>query len=109
MGSVFVFGLIASAGGCGWIDLPAPIAQSISPAGYMKALLMIGGVFMVFVLGVFIFVRSSRRYRRRLLHERPPPTPSVDIWKMHRLPDDDADTESESEPDDPPADDGSNE
>ncbi|MCH7700162.1 MAG: hypothetical protein IID37_00615 [Planctomycetes bacterium] len=106
MGSVFVFGLIATVVGGRWIELPASVAQSISPAGYMKVVLLIVGLFMVFVLGGFILIRSSRRYRERLLRRPPPPTPSVDIWKMHRLPDD---VESEFESDDPPADAGSEE
>jgi len=102
MGSGFVFVMIADCAAGRWMDLSTLIAQSISPAGYMKAVLLIIGLFMVFVLGGFILIRGSRRYRERLLHRRPPPTPSNDIWKMHRLPDD-----VDIEPDDPPADAGS--
>ena len=104
MGSRFMFGLIANVAGRRWIDLPVPVAQSISPAGYMKVVLLIVGLFMVFVLAGFILIRGSRRYRERLRHRRPPPTPSNDIWKMHRLPDD-----ADLEPDDLPADNGSQE
>ena len=99
MGSAFVFGSIVRVADRHGIDLSAPIAQSISPVGYMKVVLLIVGLFMVFVLGGFILIRGSRRYRERLLRRPPPPTPSVDIWKMHRLPDD-----TELEPDDPLAD-----
>lgn len=104
MGSRFLFGLIANVAGHRWIDLPVPVAQSISPAAYMKVVLLIVGVFMIFVLGGFILVRGSRRYRERLRRRPPPPTPSNDIWKMHRLPDD-----ADPEPDDLPADNGSQE
>ena len=104
MGSGFVLVLIADRAAGRWMDLSALIAQSISTAGYMKAILLIIGLFMVFVLGGFILIRSSRRYRERLLHRPPPPTPSNDIWKMHRLPDD-----LDIEPDDPPVDAGSEE
>lgn len=102
MGSRFVSGLMANVTGGRWIDLPASVAQSISPVGYMKVVLLIVGLFMVFVLGGFILIRGSRRYRERLLRRPPPPTPSNDIWKMHRLPDD-----MDLETDDPPADAGS--
>jgi len=41
----------------------------------------------IFGTGTFAFLRWSRRFRQRLLRRPRPPTPSEDVWAMHRLPD----------------------
>ncbi len=42
----------------------------------------------VFAIGTVAFLRWSRRFRKYLLARPHPPTPSSDVWSMHRLPDD---------------------
>jgi hypothetical protein len=40
----------------------------------------------VLLISVFAFIRISRRYRDHLLHAPPTPTPTADVWRMHRVP-----------------------
>jgi hypothetical protein len=44
-------------------------------------------VVVVVMLGL-ILLRSLRRWREHVLREPPRPTPTSDVWSMHRLPDD---------------------
>lgn len=41
---------------------------------------------LVFAAGSYAIIRFSRNYRRYLLREPPKPTPTDDVWKMHKLP-----------------------
>jgi hypothetical protein len=47
-----------------------------------------GVLLFIFFTSAWVIIRFSKRYRSYLLRERPPPTPSEDVWRMHRLPDD---------------------
>jgi len=86
------------------MERSTPAGPPLAPAGYMKLVLLLAGLVMVFVLGAFILVRASRRFQERIRRTKPQPTPWMDIWKMHRLPDD-----IDLEPDEPPPGDRSGE
>jgi len=45
-------------------------------------------ILMIFVVAALAIVRFSVRYRRYLSDRRTKPTPTEDVWKMHKLPDD---------------------
>ncbi len=49
------------------------------------ALVLVG----IFAIASLAFLRWSRHYRRRLLRQPAPPTPSDDVWAMHQVPDPD--------------------
>ena len=70
--------------------LPPTSQEAIRTARAMKhlllGLLLLAGVF---IISSYAFVRWSRRFRNQLLRKPHPPTPSDDVWAMHRLPDDD--------------------
>ena len=70
--------------------LPPTSQEAIQTAKAMKhllfGLLLLAGVFLV---SSYAFVRWSRRFRNQILRKPRPPTPSDDVWAMHRLPDDD--------------------
>mgnify|MGYP006908254759 CR=1 FL=1 len=68
----------------------------------LKAVLLLVAV-LVLIFGVssYAFIRWSRRYRKWLMRRDADPTPSDDVWQMHRLPDDDDDEEEQRGPDGP--------
>jgi hypothetical protein len=49
-------------------------------AGFLLALL--------FLIGSYVFIRGSRWYRTALSRQPPAPTPTPDIWSMHKVPED---------------------
>lgn len=44
---------------------------------------------LIFFIAAWVIIRFSLRYRAYIFREKPPPTPSEDVWRMHRLPEDD--------------------
>ncbi len=42
---------------------------------------------LVLVLSVLAFRRVSRKYRDHILRRPPAPTPTSDVWQMHKVPD----------------------
>ena len=48
------------------------------------------GTILVVILftSLIALLRISRNFRRHFLADRPKPTETKDVWKMHRLPDD---------------------
>ena len=40
----------------------------------------------ILVLSLLAFVRVSRKYRNHLLKPPPTPTPTFDVWQMHKVP-----------------------
>lgn len=46
-------------------------------------------LFVVFLVAIFILVRTTRRYLAASARKRAPPTNTQDIWSTHKLPDDD--------------------
>src|SRR5512145_2498786 len=53
----------------------------------MSAVLLIGFfLVVVFLASTYAIVRSSRRLRELIFRQRPPPTPSDDVWAMHKAP-----------------------
>ncbi len=42
----------------------------------------------ILIAAVLVLILFSRNFRRIFLRKAPEPTPYVDAWKMHRLPDD---------------------
>lgn len=43
-------------------------------------------ILLIFLVAALVIVRFSERYKAYLLRKRRPPTPSDDVWKMHKLP-----------------------
>lgn len=41
---------------------------------------------LIFVIASIAIIRFSVRYRQYLLRKTRPPTPSEDVWQMHKLP-----------------------
>lgn len=66
---------------------PGPLPDNKATARMLQAILF----WVLVLIGVFTvctvaFLRWSRRFRRYLLARPRPPTPSDDVWSMHRLP-----------------------
>ncbi len=84
---VFAVGIV---GGIPGVRQPAsadPEAQRFATA--YGLLLLVGFLLVVvFLLGSYIAVRVSRRVRAESARKRALPTPTEDVWSMHRLPDD---------------------
>lgn len=76
---------------------PADRQAQARAMGELLVWLMI--LVVIFGAGLVAFFRWSRRYRAWLLRNPQPPSPSDDVWAMHRLPDDDAPEETPEEPD----------
>jgi hypothetical protein len=53
---------------------------------------------LIFFLAALVIIRFTLRYRAYLFRERQKPTPSEDVWQMHRLPEDDVGPQDESLP-----------
>jgi hypothetical protein len=53
---------------------------------------------LIFFLAALVIIRFTLRYRAYLFRERQKPTPSEDVWKMHRLPEDEAGPRDEAPP-----------
>ncbi len=47
------------------------------------------GLVLLFLLGSYVLIRSSRNYQARLARRRNPPSPVEDVWAMHKLPQED--------------------
>lgn len=56
----------------------------------------------IFAAASLAFLRWSRRFRRWLLRKPALPTPSEDVWAMHRLPEDDDFSAASYKPGDKP-------
>lgn len=87
-------------------DAPAPRpGATTAPAVAAEARVLRYVLFLVIVLvgiffvSAFAFLRWSQHFRRTLLRRPPRPTPSTDVWSMHRLPDEDAAEEHNGEED----------
>ena len=87
-------------------DVPAPQpGATTDPAAAAEARVLRYVLFLVIILvgiffvSAFAFLRWSRHFRRTLLRRPSPPTPSSDVWAMHRLPDDEPDGADDSEDD----------
>lgn len=69
----------------GGVRSPAAMqAVKASPFVLMVGLFLV----VVFLVGSYAIVRGSRRFREAILHERPRPTASDDVWVMHKTPKD---------------------
>ncbi len=77
------------------IDPPGPgsILPAISIGMFVYGICLIA----MFVLSVVAFVRLSRRYRDHLLRPSVKPTPTSDVWQMHKLPDVSGDDEEDAD------------
>ena len=73
------------------LDPPDP--TQVLPA--VSAGMLLYGIFLIIILFVSLLAlyRLSRNYRNHLFRKPSPPTSSVDVWKMHQLPDDTGDDE----------------
>ena len=83
----FGVGLVAQAvsvaGAAGNTASDQPDSRTVHRLTLLLAATLI--VVVVVMLGL-ILLRSMRRWRERVLRERPRPTPTTDVWSMHRLP-----------------------
>ncbi|MGB2987914.1 MAG: hypothetical protein WBE26_18755 [Phycisphaerae bacterium] len=52
------------------------------PLFLLVALLLV----LVFLLGSYVLVRATRRYRQSVNRRRAAPSPIEDVWAMHKLP-----------------------
>ena len=50
------------------------------------AILAVALVLLVFFVTSYVLIRSARRFRMAAERKRPAPTPSEDVWKQHKLP-----------------------
>lgn len=66
--------------------LDPPDRNRILPA--MSTGMLVWGIVLlfIFVVSALAFIRVSRHYRRLLLHRPADPTPTADVWKMHKTP-----------------------
>ncbi len=98
--AVLSFGIAATA--VGWQRIPLATAEppasalsqvAVSPEHAAPALalvlLVVFVVVLVFLIGGWIIVRSARRRQALTTRKRAAPTPSEDVWAMHKLPEDD--------------------
>lgn len=71
-------------------EQPSPISASReNRINAMKWLLFWLVIFVIiFAASSFAFLRWSRHFRNTLLRPPRPPSPSEDVWAMHRLPED---------------------
>lgn len=77
----------------GWQAVDGEVVSSARSASARLLILFVVVVgVLLFVAVAFVYLRSSRRYRRWLLRRRPEPTPSDDIWSKSKVPDDHDDT-----------------
>lgn len=66
---------------------PGPLPDNKATARMLQAVLFwLLVLISVFTICTVAFVRWSRRFRKYLLARPHPPTPSSDVWSMHRLP-----------------------
>jgi flagellar biosynthesis/type III secretory pathway M-ring protein FliF/YscJ len=117
-------GLILTLLGLGLLWLQQPAAQplvpstqaALAPPPAVKAQAMRQALFwlvvlvLVFLVSSMAFLRWSRHFRRSILRKPHSPTPSEDVWAMHKLPEGAVDEWSDSgsgeapdEKDPPPA------
>ena len=66
--------------------LEPPQPNRLLPAAGPVMMLSGAGLLVVLVLSVVAFLRISRSYRRHLLRSPPEPTPTSDVWQMHKVP-----------------------
>ncbi len=66
---------------------PAPREEQARAMGELLVWLMV--LVVIFGAGLLAFLRWSRRYKAWILRNPQPPSPSDDVWAMHRLPEED--------------------
>ena len=78
------------------LDLPEP--KRTIPALSAGMLAYGLGLIIILFVSLFALVRISRNYRNQLLRKPARPTPTADVWSMHRAPElpDDADEADDS-------------
>lgn len=54
----------------------------------------------IFLISAGVIIRFSLRYRKYLLSGKSAPTPTEDVWKMHKVPKDELDEPGPDEPGD---------
>ncbi len=63
-------------------------------------LLAVGGLFILFLVASLAMARFGRRFMAYITAKPAPPTPSDDVWRMHKVPEELPDEGEDSEPDD---------
>ena len=73
----------------GSVQDESPVVNQTEAAGLLPVFLMFGFILViVFLVGSYVLVRTTRRYRAGLTRTRSPPTDTSDVWSMHQLPHD---------------------
>lgn len=87
-------------------DQPSPTTQVAEISRETKAralrqmLFWLVVLVVIFIFSTTAFLRWSRHFRRSILRKPQPPTPSEDVWAMHKLPEGAVEEWSDSNPDD---------
>ncbi len=70
---------------------PSPLVPEVRRQGRLlrQVLFLTLILVLVFAVSTLAFLRWSRKYRRSLMRKPRRPTPSSDVWAMHRLKGDD--------------------
>mgnify|MGYP001229591182 CR=1 FL=1 len=55
-------------------------------SGFTLIELLVVVLIIIFIVSSLAFLRWSRSFRRWVFHKPRPPTPSEDVWAMHKLP-----------------------
>lgn len=64
----------------------AALSTSVQARLLRQALFWLVILVLVFLVSTTAFLRWSRHFRRSLFRRPHPPTPSEDVWAMHKLP-----------------------
>jgi hypothetical protein len=70
-----------------------PSLSQLQALGQMLLYLLL--LLLVFVLGSWAIMRGSRRFLGNILRRPAEPTPTSDVWSMHRLPDENLDDDDD--------------
>lgn len=80
--------LFAARGLLGQIETsrPADLAHDPRMIRWQQSVFWAALLLILFLMATWALSRFSARFRTYLLREKGPPTPSDDLWAMHRLP-----------------------
>lgn len=66
---------------------PSSVPPEVKARAIRQLLFWLVVLVLIFLVSTMAFLRWSRHYRRSLLRKPKEPTPSEDVWSMHKLPD----------------------
>lgn len=65
---------------------PADLAHDPRMIRWQQTIFWSAVVLLVFLIAAWAILRFSVRFRSYVLRDKSPPTPSDDVWSMHRVP-----------------------